>query len=316
MKKIKNIIKTFAIAAIAGSALVSCDLDLLPLNEVVLENYWKDQGDVDNVLRSCYVGMQGDYLTKIITWGEVRSDNTDVGISVPDNLKQIIKGNLKQTNSACDWASLYTVINRCNTVLYYAPQVAESDPNYTSSDLRVTQAEARGLRALSYFYLIRSFKDVPFSFQPSIDDNQDYCIPVSKHEDILDSLILDVEECKDWAPRKYSDSQKNSGRITRCMLYSLLADMYLWRASDANLGAGQQAEFYRKCIECADYVINFKIEQYRIDEKGDLNRKMDTYILSTYGYPLIAERNTSSASTAPLATNEIFGTGNSYESLK
>ena len=315
MKKIKSIIKTFAIAAIAGSALVSCDLDLLPLNEVVLENYWKDQGDVDNVLRSCYVGMQGDYLNKIITWGEVRSDNTDVGISVPDNLKQIIKGNLKQTNSACDWASLYTVINRCNTVLYYAPQVAESDPNYTSSDLRVTQAEARGLRALSYFYLIRSFKDVPFSFQPSIDDNQDYCIPASKHEDILDSLIMDVEECKDWAPRKYSDSQKNSGRVTRCMLYSLLADMYLWRASDANLGQGQQAEYYRKCIECADYVINFKIEQYKLDEKGDLNRKMDTYVYSTYGYPLIAERNTSSSSTAPLATNEIFGTGNSYESI-
>ena len=73
MKKIKNIIKTLAIALIAGAACVSCDLDLLPLNDVVLENFWKDKSDVDNVLRSCYVGMQSDYLHKIIVWGEVRS---------------------------------------------------------------------------------------------------------------------------------------------------------------------------------------------------------------------------------------------------
>ena len=315
MKKIKNIIKTFAIAAIAGSALVSCDLDLLPLNDVVLENFWKDQSDVDNVLRSCYYGMQDTYLTRVITWGEVRSDNTDVGEDVPDYLKQILKGNLKQTNTACDWASIYNVINRCNTVIYYAPQVAAEDPNYTESNMRVTMSEARGLRALSYFYLIRSFKDVPFSFQPSIDDTQDYCVPASKHEDILDSLIMDIEECKDWAPRKYSDDKKNSGRITRCMLYSLLADMYLWRASDANLSPSKQAEYYKRCIECADYVINFKIDQYVVDEKGDLNRQMDTYVYGTYGYPLIAERSSSSQSTAPAAYNRIFGDGNSYESI-
>ena len=315
MKKIKNIIKTFAIATIAGSSLLSCDLDMLPLNDVVLENFWKDQSDVDNVLRSCYYGMQDAYLTRVITWGEVRSDNTEVGEDVPDYLKQILKGNLKQTNTACDWAPIYSVINRCNTVLYYAPQVAQEDPNYTESDMRVTMAEARGIRDLSYFYLIRSFKDVPFSFQPSIDDTQDYVIPASKHEDILDSLILDIEECKDWAPRKYSDEQKNSGRITRAMLYSLLADMYLWKASDANLGQAQQMEAYKKCIECADYVIKFKTEQYKIDEKGDLNRQMDTYVYGNYGYPLIAERSSTTTSTAPAAYNRIFGEGNSYESI-
>lgn len=315
MKKLNNIIKTIAIAVIATPAFVSCDLDLLPLNEVVLENFWKNQDDVDNVLRSCYTGMQEDYLTKIITWGEVRSDNTDNGQDVPDYILQICKGNLKQTNAACNWASLYNVINRCNTVLYYAPKVAEEDPNYTSSDLRVTQAEARGLRALSYFYLIRTFKDVPFSFKPSIDDKQDYCIPASKHVAILDSLIMDIEECKDWAPRKYSSEKKNSGRITRCMLYSLLADMYLWRASDAELGAGQQAEYYRKCVEAADYVIKYKIDQYVEDEKGNLNSMMDTYVYGQFGYPLIAERNVTSLSSAPAAYNNIFGNGNSFESI-
>ena len=315
MKKFNNIIKSIVIATITAPSLVSCDLDLLPLNEVVLENFWKDQDDVDNVLRSCYVGMQEDYLTKIITWGEVRSDNTYIGQDVPDYIRQICMGNLKQTNAACNWSSIYNVINRCNTVLFYAPKVAEEDPNYTSSDLRVTQAEARGLRALSYFYLIRTYKDVPFSFQPSIDDTQEYTIPASKHEAILDSLIMDIEECKDWAPRKYSDDKKNSGRVTRCMLYSLLADMYLWRASDANLGAGQQAEYYRKCVEAADYVINYKINQFVEDEKGGLNALMDTYVYGQFGYPLIAEKSISGMSNTPAAYNRIFGTGNSYESL-
>ena len=315
MKKIKNSIKIFTVALIAGCSLASCDLDLLPLNNVVLENFWKDKSDVDNVLRSCYVGMQSDYLHKIIVWGEVRSDNTDVGEDVSANLRHILKGNLKETNGECDWASIYTVINRCNTVIHYAPEVAEEDPNYTPSDLRITMAEARGLRALSYFYLIRSFKDVPFSFEASIDDSQNYVIPASKHENILDSLIMDVEECKDWAPRKYSDDQKNSGRITRCMLYSLLADMYLWKASNAELPQAEQAEAYKKCIEYCDRVINFKQNQYKVDEKGNLNRMMDTYVLSNYGYPLIAEKSSTNTSGAPAAYNMIFGEGNSYESL-
>jgi hypothetical protein len=177
----------------------------------------------------------------------------------------------------------------------------------------MTTAEVKAIRALSYFYLIRTFKDVPFTLNPSIDDFQEYVVPATKHEVILDSLILDLEGCKDYAPLKNPDRKKNTGRVTRNMIYTLLADMYLWKASDYNLPVAAQQEAYRKCIEYCDMVINYKINQYKIDEDGDLDKAMDKQVFAEYGYPLLAELR--EGSTTPHAYNAIFGTGNSFESI-
>ena len=56
MKKIKNIICAVAVAM----GLTSCNdfLDILPMNDVVLENYWTQKSDVDAVRSSCYVALQ------------------------------------------------------------------------------------------------------------------------------------------------------------------------------------------------------------------------------------------------------------------
>jgi len=311
-----NIIKTFALALFAGSVLTSCELDLLPLNDVVLENYWTNKGDVENVLNSCYYGLEeASNIERMIVWGEVRSDNVEAGPGIGNSLRHLIKGNLKQTNDLCTWSSFYNVINRCNTLLYYAPQVSEKDPNLTPSDLNAISAEARGLRALCYFYLIRTFKDVPFTFEASIDDTQYYLRGASKHEVILDSLIEDIELCKNQAVNRYYNDKMNSGRITRDFLYSLLADMYLWRASDANLSAGEQRTFYKKAIECADWVIENKIKFLNNEKNVSIKANLDNFVYNNYGYPLLAERSLSGNSLVPSAYNAIFGEGNSFESI-
>jgi hypothetical protein len=313
MKKI-NKLTAIGLVAIAGFSTVSCDLDLLPMNEVVLENYWKEEADVNSVVNSCYVGMQeGGFINKVITWGELRAENVTQGPDVPGDIQQLLKCNLLSTNGCCNWDAFYNVINRCNIVLHYAPSVADLDPNYNTTDLNMTTAEVKAIRALSYFYLIRTFKDVPFTLDPSIDDFQEYVVPATKHEIILDSLILDLEGCKDYAPLKNPDRKKNTGRVTRNMIYTLLADMYLWKASDYNLPVAAQQEAYRKCIEYCDMVINYKINQYKIDEDGDLDKAMDKQVFAEYGYPLLAELR--EGSTTPHAYNAIFGTGNSFESI-
>ena len=313
MKKI-NKLTAIGLVAIAGFSTVSCDLDLLPMNEVVLENYWKEEADVNSVVNSCYTGMQeGGFVKNVITWGELRAENVAQGPDVPGDIQQLLKCNLLSTNGCCNWNAMYNVINRCNIVLHYAPSVADKDPNYTPTDLEMTRAEVKAIRALSYFYLIRTFKDVPFTLDPSIDDFQNYIIPATKHEVILDSLIYDLEMCKDFAPLKNPDRRKNSGRVTRNMIYTLLADMYLWKASDYKLPVAAQQEAYRKCIEYCDYVLNYKVNQYRVDEDGDLNKLMDDDVYAEYGYPLLAEKR--EGSTQPNAFNSIFGTGNSFESI-
>lgn len=325
MKKIKSIFRFLGLAVFAGGTMTSCDLDLLPLNEVVLENYWTNKDDVEKVLTSCYVGMQQNgWVTQAIIWGEVRSDNIAVregsgsSFVTPVYLQNIIKGNLKQNNSACNWGAYYRVINYCNTVLYYAPQVAEKDPNITPSILAEILAQAKAIRALNYFYLIRTFKDIPYTTEPSIDDTQNYMLPVTKGEEILDALIADLEGCKNDARRRYASYNMNTGRITRNAIYALLADMYLWKASDYKLDAASQKQAYQNCVDYCNLIIQYKIDEYQADSEGlGLQTAVDPNIYRTYGYPLLREDGGAAGGgmASARAYSQIFGAGNSFESI-
>lgn len=320
MKSIKNIIMSTAVFATAGLGLTSCDIDMLPLNEVVLENFWTDRNDVESVVNSCYDAVLSDtYMEDLVVWGECRSDNVSEGSQVPEALKYLLKGSIKTTSTYCNWSAMYNVINRCNTVLQYAPIVAEKDPNYDVSLMNINIAECKFLRAFSYLTLIKTYKNVPFTFEASIDDTQDYFLPQTPFNTILDSLIVDIESCKNFAPVRHGiKSDKNCGRVTRAAMYSLLAELYLWRASDAELSDASQDEYYRKCIDACDYVLAYKIKQYKDDNFEDerISKDIDKEVYGEYGYPLLAEELTVGQNEGgPKAFNKIFGEGGSFETI-
>ena len=192
------------------------------------------------------------------------------------------------------------MINRCNTVIFYAPDVNKIDPNFTDSELRATIAEAITLRSLCYFYLIRTFRDVPYVTDPSNDDTQEYQVPATPFNEVLDKLIADMESVKEDAVRSYGEeSVENTCRITRWACYALLADLYLWKGD------------YQKCINYCDLVIEQKIKEY----EEDYEENPTTLTTELYGkYPLISESSANS-NYAGNTYNEIFGQGNSFESI-
>lgn len=303
--KIKNALKVALLLFPFGGwgALTSCNdfLSIEPLNDIVLENYWTEEADVYSVLNSCYAQLESpDCINRMIVWGEVRSDNMTNGAGTSYTLQQVLKENILETNDYTKWQCFYQVINRCNTVIHYAPEVNAIDPNFTDSELRATIAEAKTLRALSYFYLIRAFRDVPYITEPSIDDSQVYQIAATPFNAVLDSLITDVESISEDAVRSYGEkSVENTCRITRWSCYALLADLNLWKGN------------YSKCIEYCDKVIDHKIEQYKIDYEENPT----TITTELYGkYPLISE-SVANSNFAGNTYNEIFGEGNSFESI-
>ena len=88
----------------------SCDkwLDLKPESEIVLDEYWKSEGDVDAVLASCYKSLtEDDVIARMIVWGELRSDNIVVGYNGIDtkryDMYRILEGNLTPTNAYSSW---------------------------------------------------------------------------------------------------------------------------------------------------------------------------------------------------------------------
>ncbi|MBO4810474.1 MAG: RagB/SusD family nutrient uptake outer membrane protein [Prevotella sp.] len=287
--------------------LSSCNdfLDILPLNEVVLENYWTEKADVNSVLNSCYETLEhSDALTRMGIWGELRSDNLMAGDNVPTEVSEILKENLQPSNPYCKWDKIYECINRCNTVCHYAPKVQAIDPNYREEEMRANVAEAIALRSLSYFYLIRTFRDVPYSTRPSIDDTQSYVLPATPFDAVLDSLITSLEQVKDDAVRRYytddsPNAWQNSSKITRWAIYALLADLYLWKGD------------WNNSIRYCDLVIDQKRKQYEeLLQREGSQPNMDLID----SIPMILE--------APLGTTncgnsytEIFGTGNSFESI-
>ena len=304
MKYIIKNMKNAGLALFASMAMVSCSdfLDVLPLNDIVLENYWTEKSDVESVLTSCYASLEAkDCINRMAVWGEFRSDNIIIGNNVPNDIRQILEENLLQSNGYTTWKCFYQVINECNTVIHYAPQVQKIDPNFSDSELRATVAEATALRSLCYFYLIRAFRDVPYTTEPSIDDTQNYRIPATSFDEILATIINDLEAIQNDAVKKYAAELNNTSRITRIGIWAILADMYLWK------------EDYDNCIKYCDKIIAGKIEEYEELKEESPTIVYNIELFNDY-YPLQPGARLSST-VAGYAYTQIFGIGNSFESL-
>lgn len=305
--KIKKPFYMLGLVMAATLSTTSCSdfLEIEPLNEITLGKFWNEESDVNNVVLGCYSALQTQSaVSRMLVWGEFRSDNVVAGVNIESDasLQRLLKENITASNAYTTWADFYDVINRCNTVLYYAPQVAEKDPNYTQTELRATQAEVKALRALCYFYLIRTFKDVPFLTEPVLDDNQEMPMQATPFDEILAALITDLEGVRDYAVKKYPDSNSYAqrGRITQNAIDALLCEMCLWQKN------------YAKSVEYADKVISSYTSDYqqKLDNHSGSGSSLDPMI---DGYPLISESMLSGYYGS--AYNDIFGDGCSRESI-
>ena len=308
MKRIISNIKYTATALFAVLCMSSCEdfLSTVPLNEIVLENFWENEDEVTSVVASCYSGMtDNNFLTRIMLWGEMRSDNMSKGLINANTpfvndvqLAEMLDGNILPNYYIADWSSFYTVINRCNTVLHYAPEVLERDPDFTESEWKAMEAEMLTLRALCYFYLVRTFRDVPMVLEPTIDDSKPFIMAAADPDSVLNQIVKDLKKAEMNAVKKYPETSSSSlisytkGRVTQQAVWALLADVALWM------------ENYDECIAYCEKVIAAKVE--------DAKEERMTY---DGEYPLLANQKASSTTNIHQAYNLIFGTGNSFESI-
>lgn len=306
--KLKNIFIKSGVALLMGASLSSCSdfLEIEPLNEIVLEKFWNEESDVENMIAGCYSALQAQVVVdRMMAWGEFRSDNLVGGTNVQNDshLQNIFKENLNASNAYTSWGEFYDIINRCNTTIYYAPSVADKDPNFTKTELNASIAEASAIRDLCYFYLIRAFRDVPYTTIPYLDDTQKMNQPAVKFNLVLDSLIMDLEKVKDYAMVKYPEKKDyyQKGRITRDAIYAMLCDMYLWKKD------------YAKAVTYADLVIKSLTDDYQ-NKLDNRSGSISTVDQMQDGYPLISDKP-SSGNLYGDAFNSIFIEGNSRESI-
>lgn len=244
----KHIIYKVSLFAFSLVLLSGCSgwLTTKPESEIILEDFWQSESDVQSVVSACYRALtESSAVYRMMIWGELRSDNMTFGsISSSDDIGKILNGEINSNNAYASWGAFYTVINYCNTVLHYAPSVVDIDENYTQADLLKTQAEVRALRALCYFYLVRTFKEVPLIEDASITDTEDYDLPKASEDTLISHIKADLLFAQKYAPTDYGQTDYNKGYVTQNMVNSLLADVYLWNGE------------YQKCVDACDLVLS------------------------------------------------------------
>ena len=223
-------------------------LTIYPQSQITEESFWEDKNDLQGVQYAAYQQMCST-LYKMVTWGDLRADsytlNTgDQDVSTSNLFQEIREGRIERdsANSYFDWEGFYKTINFCNKVLQHGDEVLERDKQFTTAEWIQMKAEITGLRALNYFYLLRAFKDIPYSTRVVNTDTQVRKYGATNQLIVLDSLIVDVESVKGKARNRFSSIVDTKCSFTNAAIYALLSDMYLWRASLRHGRAGNLNE--------------------------------------------------------------------------
>jgi hypothetical protein len=204
-------------------------MNLIPPEGLIREEFWTTKEDVEAVLMGAYesFAVMDDRLFK---YGELRADMIQADANLGGGDRNLMEGNIYPDNYLCKWQDFYKVIDYCNEVIINAPEVQKKDNTFTDYQLQGYLSEAIFLRSLSYFYLVRIYKDVPYVTYPTISDETDIYLPKSNGDEILQNLINDLEEYRKFATVDgFPTIQENKGRATKAAFDALLADIALWR---------------------------------------------------------------------------------------
>ncbi len=301
MKKYNNF-KYACLLALVAVSFSSCDdwLTVYPQDRVVEENFWEDKNDLEGVRYAAYKQMAAS-VTKMAIWGDLRSDsyilnpvNTNNAQANRDRYQEIMQGMPDSSMTEFEWDDFYKTINYCNKVLQHGEEVLEKDKQFTSAEWMRMRAEMIAIRALNYLYLIRAFKDIPYTTKVINNDSEIESFPLTMQLDVLDSIILDCESIVGQARTSYTQVRDTKGMITNTAIYAMLSDMYLWRASlrqgrfgknasdtvevDTGFIAHSVVGDYTLCSEYADKSLEELEKQYkellnRTPRVGDVRRE-------------------------------------------
>ena len=165
----------------------SCEvLDEQPFTQNETENYYLDSNDAIDGLASAYARLKsgnGYYKQKYLSTIFAASDQ---GIStfLLNNFKN---GTVTSTDPNIDtiWKDIYVAIRDANNVIANVPSI-EMDEELKSRII----GEAKFLRALHYFNLVRCFGEVPLRTEPVTAEGVSEGLPLSPIIDIYSQLTI------------------------------------------------------------------------------------------------------------------------------
>ncbi len=235
MNKFKFNILTLGMAAAVAVGATSCADSFLDVNsktESTTGNFYKTEGDAWRALIGCYDGwrqvasglggVNNFYLTSTIMSDECygsTGNGDDYKAQVIDHFDQA-QGPSELLIFQDTWKLYYAGVYRCNEFLLHENEIAWKE---NSGNHALYTGEARALRAIMYFDMVRLWGNIPLFLEPS-QDNRAQADPAEVYAHIFDDLKYAAENI----PADANLGAANFGRVTKYAAEAVLARAYLF----------------------------------------------------------------------------------------
>lgn len=228
-------ILAMGVLALSAAAFTSCDDFFETSSKVTLntETAYSNLESAEMALVGCYDGWQrtvSDEGVGMYLVAEFASEQAFAGLGLSDAknnnvIDQFDLGIAPSYNDLfnTDWINYYKAIFRCNQLIAREDNIDWGGD--TGAQGRVI-GEARTLRGILYFDLVRLFGDVPLLTAPSEEN-----IPRSPAKDVYQLIFDDFKYGAEHIPADaypLLNRNTNDGRITKYAAEALMARAYLY----------------------------------------------------------------------------------------
>jgi len=274
ISKINNKVAARAISyllLLTPHLFVGCaDLDQTSISSIDRDDFYKSKQDVETAINGIYQeftvdGFYGMFNNQSIYINDLQTDYVKAGAQTNSaHIRELSNFAIQPTNLFVGyaWEEHYTAINRANVVIDKLTEAAwldeQSRQNYTN--------EARFLRALMYFNLVRYFGGVPIV----VHDGEGEGAPRNSIDEVYEQIVSDFTAAESL-PANYTTLDSRASSLAAS---ALLSKVYLvWAQTLTEKGRANQREYYQKAILYAQKVIDSG--KYRLLDKFIDNWSVD-----------------------------------------
>lgn len=242
---------------VLGASLASCDLDEKSYVEVGKKNYTKNASEAENVLLGVYAKLSTEelysyYLSLLFT---ISSDIAQCEGSANTSFRVIPTNshNPSTTEIYRAWKALYSTIYNAND---FIETVSSRMNEWSAGDQKMAEvylAEARSLRALMYFELVRWYGNVPILKTTAQADAAPSTYVQEKPETVFAFIEEDLQYAVNILPWAVDDNirQHSEYRLSKGSVLGLLTKVYAtWAGYPVN-----DTSKWEKAIEVAQKLI-------------------------------------------------------------
>jgi hypothetical protein len=225
----KKIISLVAISSILSLSCSKNFINIEPISTASVDAVYKTDKDFQDAVIGCYSTLRNQYQNFWI-FGDLRSDDSwkEVSKNISSYYVDVFIIDPNDALLKSTWTNYYSLIAGANTIL---AKIADADSTIVTNKSRHI-GEAKFLRAMAYFDLVRIFGNVPEITTPITIAEGYKSGRISVDKIYSDIIIPDLVDAQNRLSVKYTGA--DVGRATQGAAKALLGSVYLTRKDFAD----------------------------------------------------------------------------------